>query len=97
MLRTQPPDAPGPPDSPELLEALESHHHHQDVGTDTLGNAGAAPLGPFTQSPQIALRGRPSAGRAVGVAWAEPACRAGQSASPGLSRHVGQGRRRHLG
>lgn len=66
---------PPDPRQPELLEALESHHHHQDVDTDTLGNVGAAPLGHFTQSPQIALRGRPSAGRAVSVTRAEPACR----------------------
>lgn len=75
MLQTQPPDTPGPLDSPGLLEALKSHHHHQDVGADTLGKAGAAPLGPFTQSPQIVLRGRPSAGGAVGVTRAEPARR----------------------
>lgn len=75
MLQTQPPDTPGPLDSPGLLEALKSHHHHQDVGADTLGKAGVAPLGPFTQSPQIVLCGRPSAGGAVGVTRAEPARR----------------------
>lgn len=74
MLQAQPPDAPGPPDS------LSSWKHSKATtvirkSTQTHGNVGAAPLDHFAQSPQIALRRRPSAGRAAGVTRAEPARR----------------------
>lgn len=73
MLQAQPPDAPGPPDS------LSSWKHSKATAvirtsTQTHGNVGAAPLAHFTQSPLIALRGRPR--------------RAGPPASLGLSRHA---------
>lgn len=68
------PRRPRAPGQPELLEALESHHRHQDVDTDTR-QRGCSSAGSLHSEPPDRAARTTSAGRAAGVTRAEPARR----------------------